>query len=79
MAEPLAVGVAGAAELLGVSPGLIRKLTLDGEIPFVKLGRPGGSARVVYPVADLERWLRERTQQPGSIALRLLDDKGGGG
>lgn len=77
MAEPqrrLSVDADGAASLLGVSIGLVRKLTLANEIPCARLGR-----RVVYPVAELERWLADRTQQPGAIAMRVLSDQGGGG
>lgn len=77
--RPLAVDVKGAAELLSVSPGKIRQLTLAGEIPFVKLGKAGGPARVVYPVAALEEWLGGRTQQPGAVAMRVLGGLGGGG
>lgn len=57
MAERLAVDVAGAAQLLGVSPGLVRKLTLLDEIPHAKVG-----ARVVYPIRELTLWLSERTK-----------------
>ena len=65
--RPLAVDVAGAAELLGVSMGLVRKLTLAGEIPSALIG-----TRRVYPVVELEHWLAERTQQPGAVAMRVL-------
>ncbi len=65
--RPLAVDVAGAAELLSVSAGLVRKLTLAGEIPHAKVG-----SRVVYPVDQLRDWLVSRTEAPGAIALRVL-------
>ena len=65
--DRLAVDVAGAAELLGVSAGMVRKLTLEGSIPVARIG-----SRCVYPVDDLREWLRTRTQQPGAIADRVL-------
>ena len=35
-------------------------LTQDGGLPHVRLGAANG--RVVYPVADVQRWLSERAQ-----------------
>ncbi len=39
---------------LGVST--IRKLTRCGEIPHIRVGR-----RILYPVAEIEHWLKSRT------------------
>jgi hypothetical protein len=45
-----------AARMIGVSPGLLRKLSREGRGPtVVRLGR----ARL-YRLADLQKWLDER-------------------
>ncbi|HOW74052.1 MAG TPA: helix-turn-helix domain-containing protein [Phycisphaerae bacterium] len=55
--EPLAVGVKGACELLGIGRRLLWILTNTNEIPHVRLGR-----RIIYPVADLRTWLSDRAR-----------------
>lgn len=47
-----------AAAALGIGERLLWELSNRGELPHVKLGRC-----VVYPVADLERWLSERAAE----------------
>jgi len=42
------------AEMLGVSPRTIFKLTKQGKLPHKRLG-----TRVVYPIAALKRYLDE--------------------
>lgn len=39
------------AEEIGLSVSMIRKLTNNGEIPHLKIGR-----RVLYPVSELKNW-----------------------
>jgi predicted DNA-binding transcriptional regulator AlpA len=46
-----------AARIVGLSESTLAKMRLNGNGPvYCKLGR-----RVVYRVADLERWLQSRT------------------
>lgn len=40
----------------GISLSLVRKLTHNGEIPHIKVGR-----RVLYPVSALKDWLAKNT------------------
>lgn len=50
-----------AARALGISPRLLWQLTHDGVIPCVRIG--GGKRRtVLYPVAELEAWLRRQAE-----------------
>jgi len=44
-----------AAKLLGIGERKLWELTNRGEVPHVRLGRA-----VVYPVAELERWLSDQ-------------------
>lgn len=45
-----------AARVLGISERLLWSLTNRGEIPHLKLGRA-----TLYPVAQLQRWLDDRS------------------
>lgn len=58
---PLALRPRDAAKALGISPRLLWGLTRDGEIPCVRLGS-GKRKAVLYPVAALEDWLRQRSE-----------------
>jgi len=49
-----------ASKALGIGPRLLWSMTNRGEIPHIKLGKA-----VLYPVAELERWLSERAQRKG--------------
>lgn len=49
-----------AAKALGIGERLLWTMTNTGEIPSVKLGRA-----VVYPIADLERWLSQQADKGG--------------
>jgi excisionase family DNA binding protein len=61
--QPLAVGRRDAARMLGVSERLLWTWTNEGKVPHCRLGR-----RVLYPIADLERWLSDQTAQGGKGA-----------
>lgn len=54
-APRLALRPKDAAKALGVGERLLWSMTNRGEIPHIKLGKC-----VLYPVAELERWLSER-------------------
>lgn len=47
-----------AARVLGISERLLWSLTNRGEIPHLKLGRA-----TLYPVDQLQEWLRERAKK----------------
>lgn len=51
----LALRPKDAAKALGIGVRLLWTMTNTGEIPHTRIGRA-----VVYPVADLQRWLSER-------------------
>ncbi|MBW7905312.1 MAG: helix-turn-helix domain-containing protein [Phycisphaerae bacterium] len=51
----LALRPKDAAKALGVGERLLWSMTNRGEIPHIKLGKC-----VLYPVAELERWLSEQ-------------------
>jgi len=57
--RPIAVTVATAAKLLGVSKASIRAYAKCGRLPVARLGR-----RVVVPLVSLERLIEEATQRP---------------
>lgn len=59
--EPIAVGETEAARLLGIGPRTLVKLRQAGEIPYARI-----RSRVVYSVADLRRWIAERTREGGA-------------
>jgi excisionase family DNA binding protein len=46
-----------AARALGISERLLWSMTNRGEIPYLRIG-----TCVVYPIAELERWLAERVK-----------------
>lgn len=60
IAEPsaLAIRPREAARVLGISERLLWSLTNRGEIPHLKLGRA-----TLYPVEQLQEWLRERAEK----------------
>ena len=51
--ERLALSMAEAGDLIGVSERTVQDLVTAGEIPHVRIGQ----RRVVLPVADLRSWL----------------------
>ena len=53
--EPLAVSLAVAAKLVGVSEPFFRRFVDAGEIPYVQLGE-----RRVFRIASIDRWLLQR-------------------
>ena len=58
------VPTAEAARVVGLSESTLAKLRLNGNGPtYCKLGR-----RVVYRLADLEKWLQSRTARDTSDA-----------
>lgn len=54
-----ALSVADAARWLGISQTCLRDLILCGDLPTARVG-PGGGRHVV-PLAELRRYLAERT------------------
>ncbi|RMF85050.1 MAG: DNA-binding protein [Planctomycetota bacterium] len=60
IAPRLALRPKEAAKSLGIGERLLWSLTNRGEIPHVKLGKA-----VLYPIAELERWLSEQAQKKG--------------
>lgn len=50
----LTINIKQAAEALGISPRLLARLTKEGRVPHVRLGR-----RVVYSVTELDCFLTE--------------------
>ena len=52
----LCFNAAEVSELTGISISLVRKLTRDGEIPHVRVGR-----RILYPLTGIEDWLKSHT------------------
>lgn len=50
--EPVAVDVATAAKIVGVSRAALYPLVMSGDIPSFKVGR-----RRLVPVAGLEAWV----------------------
>lgn len=58
--RPLALRPREAAKALGIGERLLWSKTNAGEIPHVRLGKA-----ILYPVAELERWLSEQAQRKG--------------
>ncbi|MFG0326020.1 MAG: helix-turn-helix domain-containing protein [Phycisphaerales bacterium JB037] len=56
--KPIAMRPKEAAKALGICERLLWERTNRGEIPHVRIGRA-----VVYPVAELERWLAEQSSR----------------
>lgn len=44
------------SEKMGLSLSTIRKITKKGKIPYIRVGR-----RILYPVTEIENWLRQKT------------------
>lgn len=57
------------ADLLRVVPSSVRAIRARGELAYVKLGPTGVKrARVLYPRADVARFIAERTHAAGEKA-----------
>ena len=54
--DKLCLNAAEVSNQTGMSISSIRKLTRCGEIPHIRVGR-----RILYPVAEIEHWLKSRT------------------
>jgi predicted DNA-binding transcriptional regulator AlpA len=61
---PLALRMRDAAKAIGCSTRTLHELVKRGEIRPRRLGT-GPRAGLVFPVAELERWLREGAPQAG--------------
>ncbi len=57
---PLALRPKAAATAIGISLRLLSTLTREKRIPFLRINRA-----VVYPVAELQRWLAQKTAEEG--------------
>lgn len=55
--DPMLVGMADAAKMLGISTRTLWTLTNSGEIPHARIGR-----RVLLNVAALREWVDARTK-----------------
>lgn len=44
------------AEVIGLSVSTVRKLTREGELPHIRVGR-----RILYPVTAIHEWLLTKT------------------
>lgn len=64
---PLALRPREAAKALGISPRLLWQLTHDGHIPCARVGT-GKRRAVLYPVADLQAWLREQADSTKGVS-----------
>ena len=54
----LALRPKDAAKALGIGERLLWSMTNRGEIPHLRLGKKA----ILYPIAELERWLTERAR-----------------
>ncbi len=59
-APRLALRPKDAAKALGIGERLLWSKTNAGEIPHLRIGKA-----ILYPVAELRRWLSEQTQRKG--------------
>lgn len=55
--DPMLIGMAEAAKVLGISTRTLWTLTNSGEIPHARIGR-----RVLFNVAALREWVNDRTK-----------------
>ncbi len=62
--QPLALKTREAARVLGISAKTLSALVRRGEIRARRLGT-GPRAGLLFPVAELERWLREGPPRDG--------------
>lgn len=53
----LAVNAKTVAQMLSISPRMVRYLTADGDIPSFKIG-----ARRLYRLVDLDTWLEAQVE-----------------
>ncbi|NUQ44737.1 MAG: helix-turn-helix domain-containing protein [Phycisphaerae bacterium] len=56
----LALNAPDAAAALGISTRLLWSMTNQNRIPHVRIGR-----RVIYPTAELQKWLNEQISKGG--------------
>ena len=70
------IGVAAAAETLGITVAHLREILAAGAIPFVAGGDGGPRLRVV----DVERYREQRTRRYGALAdiAEAVSDSPGG-
>lgn len=52
----LCLNASEVSNSIGLSLSEVRKLTCSGEIPHIRVGR-----RILYPVTEIENWLRQKT------------------
>jgi hypothetical protein len=64
--EPLAIGERDAAKLIGLCPRSLFSLRRQGKIAAIKIGGAGGKGRVLYPLAELRRFVAENAQAIGA-------------
>lgn len=70
----LALRAPQAARAIGISPRLLATLTSEGRVPHVRLNKA-----VVYPVADLRRWLSEEASKGHDSTTRCGNRTRNGG
>ncbi len=51
------------AQELGISVSLVRRLTRNGSLPHLRLGR-----RIIYPSAAINSWLADHTEYGKTIS-----------
>jgi hypothetical protein len=56
-----------AASRLGISPSMLRKLTIHGAIGYVRLGSGRQRQRIGYTEEQLAQFLRARTVPPSAV------------
>lgn len=59
---PLALRPREAAKALGISARHLWQLTKDGQVPCVRVGA-GRRKTVLYPVTELQAWLKRHVAQ----------------
>lgn len=62
----LALRSQAMAKALGISPRLLWDLTHSNEIPHVRVGN-GKRQTLLYPVAEVQAWLRQRSQHQKAV------------
>lgn len=69
----LALRSSEAAKALGISPRLLATLVAQNRIPHVRINRA-----VVFPVADLTRWLSEQAAKSNGSSTPVGASQSGG-
>lgn len=59
--DKLCLNASEVSDSTDLSLSMVRKLTCSGEIPYIKVGR-----RILYPISEIERWLKQNTIAPSS-------------